>query len=84
MEFEVLIQSMQREYLNGFKDGLMCAFHNLQKNAWEIDDLRAAADGASFLMSEVCINWDLREQIESWVEWQKKKQHRNGTDQPRQ
>jgi len=59
MNSDILVKLLEREYLQGLRDGLLCAAANLEDCEWTIEDLRYAADVTLALMGHATIDWKL-------------------------
>ena len=59
MNSDILVKLLEREYLHGLMDGLLCAAFNMECCEWTLEDLRYAADVALELIDHATIDWKL-------------------------
>ena len=87
MNSDILVKLLEREYLQGLRDGLLCAAANMEDCEWTIEDLRYAADVALELIGERTIDWKLCGKlcgiVERRTEQHKDEQAENGKDESR-
>lgn len=83
MKSDILVKLLEREYLHGFMDGLLCAAANMEDCEWTIDDLWYAADVALRLIGHARIDWKLAAIVERRTEQHKDQQAENGKDENR-
>jgi len=72
MKSDILVKLLEREYLHGLSDGLLCAAGNMEECEWTIDDLWYAYNVALGFIGERTIDWKWCGIVESITERHKK------------